>query len=850
VSRPELLRHDPEGNRNPYESTAWSRSPLTPTTDDVVHLGVTVAGPVDGVEVQWRDNSEIRTTALKPDETARVWSGTIGPFPASTSYRFVTGDSESTEWFDLPVLQWTEGPFIGLDVSPGDLMAFAGNGVALRLTEIGDAMDWTVEPATGRNGAALHGRLGRCSTEVTDGELLLRCNDTALTLVSLDIGTIDGDPTHVRLAWRLHDNEALFGTGERFDRVDQRGLHPDIRVYEQYKHQGTRTYFPVPWILSTAGYGLHVYSPQRTRFDLGAATGDIASVTIPDASNAAGRWHFGPPSNLVRAYTQEVGRPKPLPLWAYGPWMSGNEWDRDARVRQVVERTIGEDIPATVLVIEAWSDETTFYLFNDTDYDPVPGADPVPADRMHHGGRWPDPRGLVDWLHGRGLRVLLWQIPVLKDVAGHPQHDADVAHAEEAGLCVTTNDETTYRNQGWWFPGARIIDFTNPDARHWWFTKRAYLLDDIGVDGFKTDGGEHLWGSDVVTFAGETGDAAANRYPVHYERSYHEFLADHGHDQPLTFSRAGFTGAQAYPAHWAGDEDSTWQAFQASLTAGISAGLSGIAHWGWDLAGFSGPLPTAELYKRATAMAAFSPIMQYHSEHNEHRTPLADRTPWNVAERTNDPDVLDVYRFYARLRMNLIPYLNRLGVEASETGMPLMRALAFAYPDDDVAVGIDDQYLLGADLLVAPVTAPDVRQREVYLPAGDWRDLWTAAPVPSGWNTVEAPVDTIPAFVPAGAAIGMWMTDLELGSAAGLPGTELGRSVVMIIPGTRTTRLIDPTTNTPWRLDSVLDGDRLHLTTHHAPSPTTLWVRPGPGRPDRTSQIREGDATIIIDLAA
>jgi alpha-glucosidase (family GH31 glycosyl hydrolase) len=412
---------------------------------------------------------------------------------------------------------------------------------------------------------------------------------------------------------------------------------------------------------------------------------------------------------------------------------------------------------------------------------------------------------------------------------------------------VSTSDGEAYRNRGWWFPGSRVIDFTNADATEWWFAKRAYLLDEVGIDGFKTDGGEHLWGNNVKAADGATGDSAANAYPTQYLEAYHEFLREHGHEQPVTFSRAGFTGSQGLPAHWAGDEDSTWAALRASLTAGLSAGVSGVAFWGWDLAGFSGELPSAELYMRSTAFAAFCPIMQYHSEHNEHRDPLADRTPWNVARHRGDPDVNEVYRSYARLRMNLVPYLFGLGEEAARTGLPMMRALALEFSDDPVATAIDDQFLLGSDLLVAPVVEPGRSSRRVYLPDGAWTDFWTGQPVSSGWVTASAAVDSIPAYVRGGACIPLWMPDaVELAAPVGLPGDGAGRLVLMVAPGTGESMVVDPFTARTWSIRVEPVDDALRIRTVDTPGGVDLWLRAGTGGP-RLVQLPAGDSELRIE---
>jgi alpha-glucosidase (family GH31 glycosyl hydrolase) len=218
----------------------------------------------------------------------------------------------------------------------------------------------------------------------------------------------------------------------------------------------------------------------------------------------------------------------------------------------------------------------------------------------------------------------------------------------------------------------------------------------------------------------------------------------------VTFSRAGFAGSQPHGAFWAGDEDSTWEAFRSSIRAGITASACGIVYWGWDLAGFSGEVPGAELYLRAAGAAAFMPIMQYHSEFNHHRRPPRDRTPWNVAERTGDERVVPVFRHLVHMRERLVPYLAgqaRLALD----GPPLMRGLFFDHPHDPRVWDFPLQFKLGDALLVAPVTAPDVTEQEVYLPEGAWVDVWTGRELDGGQAvTLPAPIDRPPVLCAAG----------------------------------------------------------------------------------------------------
>ena len=278
-------------------------------------------------------------------------------------------------------------------------------------------------------------------------------------------------------------------------------------------------------------------------------------------------------------------------------------------------------------------------------------------------GPWPDPKGMVDRLQRAGVQLVLWQIPALKAMdAPHAQHDADTAHAVAQGYVLRRQNGELYRNGAFWFHDALIPDFTQDKAADWWLNKRAYLVEQLGVAGFKTDGGEHLQGHDVVAADGRRGSELANAYPNLYVGAYHLFARRLRNGDAVTFSRAGYTGAGAFPAHWAGDENSTWEAYRRSLHAGLSSALSGVLFWGWDIGGFSEALPSAELYLRATAAAAFAPIMQYHSEYRQPGAPSKDRTPWHIQERSGDERVVPIYRFFAKLRMQLIPYLATRGL--------------------------------------------------------------------------------------------------------------------------------------------------------------------------------------------
>jgi 1,3-alpha-isomaltosidase len=730
-----VIRHRPAGRGHAYRIEPDQRVPVDPVADERVELRATTPSGVSSVAVEleldgraarvdavpFEPTSESRepgsaddghlaiAAAGAPTQGRRAWRAMLAPLPAGSRvrYRFVASDGTASRWVSFVVAGWsrTGGRLVGVGAGWDRLL-------------VHDSVEWLVA-----------------------GRTVLR----------------------VRFALRLDPAAHVAGFGERFDHLDQRGQRLDVVVFEQYKRQGSRTYLPMPYAIvsptaTAAGWGFHLRTSRRSWYDVGATAPDRLVVeALVDRHGASPvlevSTYDGDPAAVLAAFLRETGQPVLPPAWVFRPWMSGNEWNTQARVVAEVERSLAEEIPVGVVVIEAWSDETTFAAFRDAVY--VTHEDGSPhrlADfRFPADGAWPDPRAMTDWLHDRDVRLVLWQIPLLRDGTGDPQLAADRRTMIERGYGIGEANGRPYRNRGWWFPRALMPDWTNAEGTRWWLEKRRYLVEEIGVDGFKTDGGEHAWGDDLRYADGTRGDAANNEYPVRYAAAYRELLASAGRD-PVTFSRAGFTGAAGVPCHWAGDESSTWEAFRASVTAGLTAALSGVFFWGWDIAGFSGEIPDAELYLRATAMGALCPIMQYHSEYNHHRKPSHDRTPWNIADRTGDRSVLTGYRRFARLRERLLGYLEAQAAVSVETLRPLMRPLAFEWPTDDGAWAHPFQYLLGEDLLVAPVVEPGVQSWPVYLPAGQWVDAWSGI-THAGATTIEraVPLEIIPVYVRAAA---------------------------------------------------------------------------------------------------
>lgn len=798
------LVHVPYGNKHPYEQLPTERSPRDPRAGEAVTLGLATApaGAAEEVWAEWRTEEQNGTQRVggqwvRDDRDYSYWRIKLPAFDHGqrVSYTLASRQgahhlkSEEFSFFvpleyraehvarcarssdHLEVVCTTEAlslqPRLRLTfpaehvmhlaltaTSPPDSATARESSSIVQHAEPAGEMYRVIEETderltieTARLRTTIHYRPFSLKVSTTDGTLLLQEREPFHLLVGEE-----GEILQVHHTFASPSDEAFYGFGERFNALNQRGNELDVRVFEQYKQQGRRTYIPIPFFVSSRGYGVFLDTNRYVTYDLAATQPDRWSFAAETGPQGELDMYVigGQPSEVVTAFTELTAKPALPPRWVFGPWMSGNEWNSQAAVMEQVEKTKQYGIPATVLVIEAWSDESTFYIWNDADYTPKSAEEPFTYDDFTFppDGRWPDPKGMIDELHRLGIRVLLWQIPVMKHLEEpHEQHDRDETYMIAQDYCVREADGRPYRVRPHWFDDGLVLDVTNADAVDWWLSKRAYLLDELEIDGFKTDGGEHLWGRYLRFADGRRGDELWNLYPNLYVGAYHRFAQEKRDGDAVTFSRAGYTGAQAFPCHWAGDENSTWEAFRASIVAGLNAGISGIPFWGWDLAGFSDEIPSAELYLRSAAMAAFCPIMQYHSEFNYHREPCQDRTPWNIAERTGNPDVIDVYRRFAQVRMRLLPYIEAEAEHCAKTGEPLMRPLFLDWPEDATAWDVTDQYCFGRALLVAPVVAPDVTERRLYLPAGEWEDVWDGTQVTGEqWITREVPLDIIPVY--------------------------------------------------------------------------------------------------------
>lgn len=732
--------HIPSGNFNRYQHQNYEREPWFPKAGEAVFLNA-VTWPVRLLEepkVGWKTDfgrtGECCGTFQQEYENYRFSMGCFEAGEAVT-YWFDAGEYRSDE-FTFTVLSKETVTQAGV-LKIQDTVESADRKELMLRTENGNLYVWE---AFSKKGQQVYSIRAANPTEVQENHIAwkpfksrleIEAWKEAVQMHEISFWKSGDRIVSIHVKADAEETEKFYGFGERYNQINQRGNIVDVYVYNQYKDQGIRTYFPMPYFLSSRGYGIWMATDSYAEFDMCASEDGCWTAEVW-AQELTWYCFNGTPKEMIGQFTSAAGKPVMMPKWAFGPWMSSNNWDSEEEVRKQVALSKKYDIPSTVLVIEAWSDEATYYIFNDAMYQENNGKDGFAYEdfRFPEWGKWPDPKGMVEYLHENGLKCILWQIPIVKYINSlhHLQKDRDERYALEHGFCAKKEDGSAYRMPEGWFTKSLLVDYTDKAASDWYFDKRKYLVEDIKIDGFKTDGGEFVFGEDVRFADGRTGQEMRNAYPNLYIGEHYRYI--HEKRDGIVFSRAGYTGAAAMPAHWAGDERSTFSAFQRNLCAGLNAGISGVPFWGWDLAGFSGEIPTAELYARSAAMAAFCPIMQYHAESKAEFN--QDRTPWNIAQRRNAPWVIDVYRYYAKLRVALLPYIVNEAEKCVETGVPMMRALWVEFPKDENAADIFDQYMFGDDLMVAPIVEEGKTQRQVYVPAGEWKNLFTGEMFPGG----------------------------------------------------------------------------------------------------------------------
>ncbi|QWT25077.1 alpha-xylosidase [Subtercola sp. PAMC28395] len=523
-------------------------------------------------------------------------------------------------------------------------------------------------------------------------------------------------PTYVHEQLSLGVGELIYGLGERFGPVVKNGQVVDIWNADGGT-SSEQAYKNVPFYLTNRGYGVFVNYQGHVSYEVGSESVERVQFSVPGESLEYFVIYGDTPKAILERYTALTGRPAHVPAWSYGLWLTTSfttNYDEET-VTGFIDAMAERDLPLSVFHFDCfWMRE---FNWSDFEWD----------TRV-----FPDPEGMLARLHDKNLHVCVWINPYIA------QRSQLFAEGKALGYLVKRPDGSVWQ---WdlWQAGMALVDFTNADATAWYQSKLRVLLDQ-GVDAFKTDFGERI-PLEVDYFDGSSPERMHNHYTHLYNQAVFEVLQDaRGEGDAVLFARSATAGGQQMPVHWGGDSTSSFESMAETLRGGLSLAFSGFGFWSHDIGGFEGT-PDAGVFKRWTAFGLLSSHSRFHGSDSY-------RVPWVF-----DEEAVDVTRVFTKLKLALMPYLYAAGLEATATGTPVLRPTQLEFPSDPGVGHLEAQYLLGAELLVAPVFTADGRV-EFYLPAGTWTNYFTgetvAGPV---WRSEQHGFVTLPLYVRDGAVL-------------------------------------------------------------------------------------------------
>lgn len=546
-----------------------------------------------------------------------------------------------------------------------------------------------------------------------DGKVIAHSGWRAKGLVTDPEGQL-----HVSEQLDLGVGEKIYGLGERFTNFIKNGQTVDI--WNEDGGTGTeQAYKNIPFYLSNRKYGLFVDNPGKVSFEVGSEKVSRVQFSVPGEEMSYSVVGGENLKAILNTYTDLTGKAPLVPDWSYGLWLSTSfTTDYDEKtVLEFVDGMAERNIPLSVFHFDCrWMKELEWCNF---DWDK---------------SKFPDPEGLLKKLHDRGLKICVW----INSYIG--QKSPLFEEGAKNGYFIKNEDGSVWQ---WdkWQAGMAIVDFTNPEATKWY---QGYLkkLVAMGVDCFKTNFGERIPTEGVKYYDGSDPELMHNYYTYLYNKAVYDVLVEtKGADEAILFARSATVGGQQFPVHWGGDCSSNYPSMAESLRAGLSFGMSGFGYWSHDIAGFEDQA-SPDLYKRWTQFGLLSSHSRYHGS-------TAYKVPWLYGD-----EAVDVAREFTELKLQLKPYLLKMAQETHETGVPMMRAMVLEFPDDPTCEDIDTQYMLGDDLLVAPVFREDGVAR-FYVPDDGTGQAWTniitdTAYEPGKWYTEQYDYHTLPVLARPG----------------------------------------------------------------------------------------------------
>ena len=489
----------------------------------------------------------------------------------------------------------------------------------------------------------------------------------------------------------LTADEMIFGCGESATGLNKAGQKVNLFVTDPQGPETDQMYKPIPFFMSNRGYGMFMHTSAPVTCDFGATYIGLNKMFMGD-ENLDLFVFFGEPKDILDEYTDLVGKPGMPPLWSFGTWMS--------RITYFSEKE-GYDVAANIRKNKYPCDVIHF----DTGWFDVDWQ----CDYKFSENRFQNPQQMLKDLRSQGFHVCLSQLPYFT-----PKNRYFSELIEKDMYVKNGNGELPYEDV--------VLDFSNPETVKWYQDKLAGLLN-IGVSAIKVDFGEAAPLNGIYA-SGKSGWYEHNLYPVRYDMAVSE-ITKKLHNENIMWARAAWAGSQRYPLHWGGDAATTNTGLLGTLRAGLSFGLSGFSFWSHDMGGFVKSTPE-DLYCR------WIPFGFLTSHTRAHGAPPTE--PWLYDSKR----VQDVFRKSAEMKYRLMPYVYAQAKECTEKGLPMLRALFVEFPDDPGAWKVDDEYLFGSQILVAPLLESGMTGRTVYLPEGKWIDYQTEKVYEGGWHRIEA----------------------------------------------------------------------------------------------------------------
>ena len=498
------------------------------------------------------------------------------------------------------------------------------------------------------------------------------------------------------MSFDLASSEPVYGLGEKWGKLDKRG-----QLIRSFNHDALGvnaeiSYKNVPFAWSPSGWGIFVHTPSPVTHGVGFAPWSQRSYGLLVEDNYADIFLLYAESSteMLNTYTNITGKAPTPPDWSLGVILSKAYYKDVPELMETAKAVREHKMPCDVITLDgrAWQDTDTRFAFE--------------WDKS----RWEDPASVINELKAMNFKVCIWEYPMISvenDLFDTLDKKGWLIKDKRTGKSFQYDwDMSAFGEVLTPLPKSGILDFTHPEAYEFWCESHKPLFD-LGVDMIKADFGEQIEDDNMLAHNGESGQALHNVYTLLYNRCVYEAAQRYSKNGPFLFSRSAWIGSQNYPSQWGGDPQADWGGLAASLRGGLSWGLSGSPFYATDVGGFYKDTRDAELFVRWIQASVFSAHMRLHG--------IGQREPWSYGEEA------EVCANQAlKLRYTLLPYIHKTVKQASETGLPVQRAMVLSFPHDKAAWHFEDQYMFGDDLLVVPCLQPG-GEVEFYLPEGEWK---------------------------------------------------------------------------------------------------------------------------------